>query len=41
MARKRNEVAVKSIMIAILLSIVIRHYIGIGQNKPSQDPDRR
>jgi hypothetical protein len=41
MARKRNKTDVKIIGVAILLSIVLRHHIGKGQNKPSQDPDTR
>ena len=41
MARKRNEMDVKTIVVAILASIVLRHHIGKGQNKPSLDPDTR
>jgi hypothetical protein len=32
MARKRNEMDVKTVVTAILLSIVLRHHIGKGQN---------
>ncbi len=41
MARKRNEMDVKTIVVAILLSIVLRYHIGKGQSKSSQDPDTR
>jgi hypothetical protein len=41
MARKRSEMDIKRIVVAILLSIALRHHIGKGQNKPSQAPDTR
>lgn len=41
MARKGNEMDVKTIVVLTLLSLALRRYIDKGQNKPSQDPGIR